>query len=85
MKIFSLTIAALALSALSYGSFAADMNHASAYDGQQAAVITASDRHEMPLRLGNPNEKVAKDGARAYPMTSVSGQNNMHSTSVVYE
>ncbi|NDL61539.1 hypothetical protein [Acerihabitans arboris] len=85
MKRANLVIGALALSAISFGSVAADAIDTAQYDSHQAVLTTISARTGMPPLPGHHSERAVRDDNRAYPMTSVSGQNNMHNTSVVYE
>ncbi len=74
---------AVILGALSFGSSAVQMNTQAASPAQ-ATVVSASAVLASSAN-GGMNEKAVPDGTRSYPMTSVAGQRNMHSTSVVYE
>lgn len=85
MSNFRLTAFALALGILSLGGAAAgEMN---ALSPQQAPAIDVSARAALPASAPSDslNEKAVPDGSRSYPMTSVSGQHNMHSTAVVFQ
>ncbi|TCL06121.1 MULTISPECIES: hypothetical protein [Sodalis] len=74
---------AIVLGALSFGSSAMQITTQGTGPAQDTAVsasaVLASSAN------GALNEKAVPDGTRSYPMTSVAGQRNMHSTSVVYE
>lgn len=78
MKTVNLTFLVTMLSVLAFSSLAAE-----AAGNHTAMMITASSRSVMSA--GDRSEKVVPDNTQAYPMTSVSGRNNLHSTSVVYE
>ncbi|XBS70273.1 hypothetical protein ABK905_03100 [Acerihabitans sp. KWT182] len=73
---------AMTLGALSFGAIASDQPGAPT---AASLSVSAASNHSALSTPAGLNEKVAPDGTRSYPMTSVSGQRNMHSTSVVYE
>ncbi len=78
---------ALALGLLSFSSFSAEQINTRSADPAQAVAVSARPvlSSSAPGNMNGMNEKLVPDGTRSYPMTSVSGQHNMHSTSVVYE
>ena len=81
VKLMSL---AIALGALSFGSIAAEQMNTQTAGPAQTITVSASSIQSSSV-FGSMNEKFVPDGTRFHPMTSVSGQRNMHSTSVVYE
>jgi hypothetical protein len=84
MRHFTFTVLAVMLGLVSYGSVAAEqMNTAITVSVQTAAL--SGDNHLSSSSTGNMDEKAVPDGSRTYPATSVSGQHNLHSTSVVYD
>ncbi|WP_213990309.1 hypothetical protein [Sodalis sp. dw_96] len=82
-KIQSVSLA-IVLGVLSFGGFAAEQI-TTQIAGQAHATVISAGSVLSTSAPGGLNEKAVPDGTRSYPMTSVSGQRNMHSTSVVYE
>lgn len=85
MKSVKLAIGVLVLGVISFGSAAADTINTARYEPTQVVLTTISARTGLPGLPGHHSEKAVRVDNRDYPVTSVSGQNNMHSTSVVYE
>ncbi|WP_410012248.1 hypothetical protein [Sodalis sp. C49] len=84
MNKVNLGIVALA-AMVSFGSVAADTINTARYEPHQVVLTTVGARTGLPTLPGHGSERAVRVDNRAYPVTSVSGRNNMHSTSVVYE
>lgn len=78
-------LSALILSTMGFGASAADAMNACQADARQAVISTVSASTVIPTLVGHHREQAVRDDNRTYPMTSVSGRNNMHSTSVIYQ
>ncbi len=81
MKNLANVVVAMALTLLTNASFAA----ITPVGGHQALASTVMTDTASPALINLHWEKLSADNNHRYPMTSVSGQHNMHKTSVVYE
>ncbi|HEY0210497.1 hypothetical protein [Acerihabitans sp.] len=84
MNKINLVIIALA-SVVSFGAAAADTINTARYEPHQVVLTTVGARTGVPALPGHRSDQSVRVDNRDYPATSVSGPNNMHSTSVVYE
>jgi len=85
MKNVKYTIAAIALSTLSFGSFAADLVSSAPAEQQQVGVISVNGGHDVSSIESQLAEKAAQSGARSFRIISVTGNNEMHGTAEIYE
>ncbi|MGE6301762.1 multiple stress resistance protein BhsA [Serratia liquefaciens] len=86
MKNIKTFAAAIALSAVSFASFAAD--YVSAQDATQfekAGVISASGATDLSSLKAQLSAKADAAGAKAFTITSAGGNNLMHGTAVIYK
>ncbi len=86
MKNVKYAVAAIALSALSFGSFAAEQV-SSAPAGQQAVgVINVTGGQDVTSVAGALADKAAQSGAKSYRITSIIGNSNkLHGTAEIYQ
>jgi multiple stress resistance protein BhsA len=85
MKNIKTFAVAIALTAVSFTSFAAE--HVSAQDAvkfEKAGVITASGATDLSSLKAQLSAKADAAGAKAFTITSTSGNNLMHATAVIY-
>jgi len=85
MKNVKYTIAAIALSTLSFGSFAADLVSSAPASQQQVGVISVNGGHDVSSIESQLAEKAAQSGAKSFRITSVGGNNEMHGTAEIYQ
>ncbi|RTG47063.1 multiple stress resistance protein BhsA [Serratia marcescens] len=85
MKNLKMTIAAIALASVSFGSFAAELVNAQPADLQKAGVVTVSGASDLSSLENKLAAKADAAGAKAFTITSTSGNNLMHATAVIYK
>ncbi|WP_413721983.1 multiple stress resistance protein BhsA [Sodalis sp. RH23] len=85
MKNVKYAVAAIALSVVSFGSFAADLVNAAPADQQQVGVISATGGSNLSSLESQLADKAAQSGAKSFQITSTTGQNNLHGTAVIYQ
>lgn len=86
MKTIKTFAAAIALATISFTTFAAE--HVSAQDAAQfekAGVIVASGATDLSSLKSQLAAKADAAGAKAFTITSTSGNNLMHATAVIYK
>lgn len=85
MKNIKNFVAVIALSTLSFGSFAAEyVNRQDAAQLEQVGVITVSGATDLSSLKAQLAEKADAVGAKAFTITSTTGNNLMHGTAVIY-
>ncbi|XXN65029.1 multiple stress resistance protein BhsA [Enterobacter ludwigii] len=84
MKSIKLTLAALALSSIAFGSMAADLVNAAPLNQQQVGVISASGSTNLTSLENQLAEKANAAGAKSFRITSTSGNNKLNGTAVIY-
>ncbi|MGH1475660.1 multiple stress resistance protein BhsA [Yersinia proxima] len=85
MKSIKNFVAVIALSTLSFGSFAAE--YVSSQDAaklEQVGVISVSGVTDLSSLKAQLAEKADAAGAKAFTITSATGNNLMHGTAVIY-
>ncbi|CNH84804.1 Multiple stress resistance protein BhsA precursor [Yersinia massiliensis] len=85
MKSIKNFVAVIALFTLSFGSFAAE--YVSSQDAaklEQAGVITVSGATDLSSLKAKLAEKADAAGAKSFTITSVTGNNLMHGSAVIY-
>lgn len=85
MKNVKYAIAAIALSTLSFGSFAAEQVTSAPADQQQVGVISITGGHDLTSVENGLADKAAQSGAKSFRVISVTGNNVMHGTAEIYE
>ncbi|HEY0210496.1 multiple stress resistance protein BhsA [Acerihabitans sp.] len=85
MKNVKYAIAAIALSAVSFGSFAAQLATSAPAGQQPAGVISASGGTNLSSLESQLSAKATAEGAKSFVITSTTGQNNLHGTAVIYQ
>lgn len=84
MKSIKLTLAAVALSSIAFGSMAADLVNEAPLNQQQVGVISASGSTNLTSLENQLSEKANAAGAKSYRITSTSGNNKLNGTAVIY-
>ncbi|NDJ58364.1 DUF1471 domain-containing protein [Enterobacteriaceae bacterium 4M9] len=87
MKTTKLTIAALIMSTLSFGAFAAqEINSTTAApQGEKIGVVSASGAYTLSELESELAAKADAAGASSFKITSASGYNLMHGTAEIYK
>ncbi|MEM6159393.1 YdgH/BhsA/McbA-like domain containing protein [Erwinia sp. P6884] len=85
MKNLKMTLAALALTSMSFTSVAAELVDSTPVDQQKAGVISATASSNLTSLEAQLAEKAEVAGAKSFRITSTSGQNNLHGTAVIYK
>ncbi|EJL90135.1 DUF1471 domain-containing protein [Pantoea sp. BIGb0393] len=84
MKSIKLTLAAVALSSIAFGSMAADLVNEAPLNQQQVGVISASGSTNLTSLENQLAEKANAAGAKSFRITSTSGNNKLNGTAVIY-
>jgi len=85
MKNFKLTLAAIALTTVSFTSFAADLVNSEPQQQEKIGVISASGASNLSSLEAKLAEKADQAGAKSFRITSASGDNKLHGTAVIYQ
>lgn len=85
MKNVKTALLAIALSTVSFASFAADLVASEPQQQQQIGVISATGGSNLSSLEAQLNEKADAAGAKSFRITSTTGQNNLHGTAVIYQ
>jgi multiple stress resistance protein BhsA len=84
MKSIKLTLAAVALSSIAFGSMAADLVNEAPLNQQQIGVVSASGSTNLTSLENQLSEKASAAGAKSFRITSTSGNNKLNGTAVIY-
>ncbi len=84
MKSIKLTLAAVALSSIAFGSVAAELVNEAPVNQQQIGVISASGSTNLSSLENQLAEKASAAGAKSFRITSTSGNNKINGTAVIY-
>lgn len=84
MKSIKLTLAAVALSSIAFGSMAADQVNEAPLNQQQIGVVSASGSTNLTSLENQLSEKANAAGAKSFRITSTSGNNKLNGTAVIY-
>ncbi|SFJ74477.1 multiple stress resistance protein BhsA [Candidatus Pantoea symbiotica] len=84
MKSIKLTLAAVALSSIAFGSMAADLVNKAPMNQQQIGVVSASGSTNLTSLENQLAEKANAAGAKSFRITSTSGNNKLNGTAVIY-
>jgi len=85
MKSLKLTLAALTLASVSFGSFAADLVQYQPADQQKVGVITVSGASDLTSLESSLAAKADQAGAKSFRITSAGGNNQLHGTAEIYQ
>jgi len=85
MKSLKMTLAALALASVSFGSFAADLVHNQPADQQESGVITVSGASDLSSLEASLAAKADAAGAKSFRIIGAGGNNQLHGTAVIYQ
>lgn len=85
MKSIKLSLAALALSTLTFGAFAADQVSNDPINQQPVGTISVQGGSNLNSLEAQLNAKADEAGAKSFRITSTSGQNKLHGTAVIYQ
>ncbi|MFC0141519.1 YdgH/BhsA/McbA-like domain containing protein [Erwinia mallotivora] len=84
MKNIKMSLIAVALTSLSFGGYAAELVNSEPSAQQQAGVISATGNNLSALEA-SLSAKAEAQGAKAFRITSTTGNNRMHATAVIYQ
>ncbi|MGB9095351.1 multiple stress resistance protein BhsA [Erwinia sp.] len=84
MKNLKMTLAALALTSVSFAGFAADVVGQEPVNQQQVGVVSASGTNLSSLE-SQLSAKADAAGAKSFRITSTTGNNRMHATAEIYQ
>lgn len=84
MKNLKITLAAIALTSVSFAGFAADIVGQEPVNQQQVGVVTATGTNLSSLE-SQLSAKADAAGAKSFRITSTTGNNRMHATAEIYQ
>ncbi|QBR51592.1 DUF1471 domain-containing protein [Erwinia billingiae] len=84
MKNLKMTLAAIALTSVSFAGFAADIVGQEPVNQQQVGVVTATGTNLSSLE-SQLSAKADAAGAKSFRITSTTGNNRMHATAEIYQ
>lgn len=84
MKTLKMTLAAIALTSVSFAGFAADIVNQEPVNQQQVGVVSASGTNLSSLEA-QLAAKADAAGAKSFRVTSTTGNNRMHATAEIYQ
>ncbi|MGA7507466.1 MAG: DUF1471 domain-containing protein [Erwinia billingiae] len=84
MKNLKMTLAAIALTSVSFTGFAADIVGQEPVNQQQVGVVTATGTNLSSLE-SQLSAKADAAGAKSFRITSTTGNNRMHATAEIYQ
>lgn len=79
-----MTLAAIALTSVSFAGFAADIVGQEPVNQQQVGVVTATGTNLSSLE-SQLSAKADAAGAKSFRITSTTGNNRMHATAEIYQ
>ncbi|MTD29352.1 multiple stress resistance protein BhsA [Erwinia sorbitola] len=85
MKTIKMTLAAIALTSVSFAGFAAELVNAEPVQQQQVGVISASGASNLSSLESQLSAKADQAGAKSFRITSAVGDNKLHGTAVIYQ
>lgn len=84
MKTLKMTLAAIALTSVSFAGFAADIVNQEPVNQQQVGVVSATGTNLSSLE-SQLAAKADAAGAKSFRITSTTGNNLMHATAEIYQ
>ncbi|WHQ73788.1 DUF1471 domain-containing protein [Pantoea sp. Lij88] len=85
MKTIKTTLAALALTTLTFGAYAADLVTSEPTHQQPVGTISVQGGTNLTSLESQLSAKADEAGAKSFRITSTSGQNKLHGTAVIYQ
>ena len=85
MKNLKLTLAALTLASISFGSFAADVVQNHPAGQQKVRVITGSVAADLTSLESSLSANADQDGAKSFRIIGAGGNNQLHGTAEIYQ
>jgi len=85
MKTIKMTLAAIALTTVSFAGFAADQVSNTPEQQQQIGVVSASGASNLSSLEARLAVKAEQAGAKSFRITSASGNNKLPGTAVIYQ
>lgn len=84
MKSLKMTIAAIALASVSFGSFAAELVNSQPADLQKSGVISVSGASDLTSLENRLAAKAEAAGAKSFQIIATTGSNKLHGTAIIY-
>lgn len=84
MKNLKMTLAAIALASVSFGSFAAELVNSQPADLRKSGVITVSGASDLTSLENKLAAKADAAGAKSFQIIATSGDNKLHGTAIIY-
>lgn len=84
MKNLKMTVAAIALASVSFGSFAAELVNSQPADLQKAGVISVSGASNLTSLENQLAAKAEEAGAKSFQIISTTGNNKLHGSAIIY-
>ncbi|TQI79606.1 uncharacterized protein DUF1471 [Serratia fonticola] len=84
MKNVKMTIAAIALASVSFGSFAANLVNSQPQDLQKVGVVSVSGATDLTSLENKLSAKADQAGAKSFQIISTTGNNKLHGTAIIY-
>ncbi|WP_199635411.1 YdgH/BhsA/McbA-like domain containing protein [Serratia sp. PAMC26656] len=84
MKNLKMTLAAIALASVSFGSFAAELVNTQPAELQKTGVITVSGASDLTSLENKLAAKADEAGAKSFQIISTAGDNKLHGTAIIY-
>ncbi|WP_434462632.1 multiple stress resistance protein BhsA [Serratia plymuthica] len=84
MKNLKMTLVAIALASVSFGSFAAELVNTQPADLQKTGVITVSGASDLTSLENKLAAKADEAGAKSFQIISTAGDNKLHGTAIIY-
>lgn len=85
MKTIKTTLAALLLTTLTFGAYAADLVTSEPSNQQPIGTISVQGGTNLTSLESQLSAKADEAGAKSFRITSTSGQNKLHGTAVIYQ
>ncbi|MEG3113357.1 MULTISPECIES: YdgH/BhsA/McbA-like domain containing protein [Pantoea] len=85
MNNIKFTLAAVALSTLTFGAFAAEQVSSDPLNQQQVGTISVQAGSSLDSVEAQLNAKADAAGAKSFRIISTTGQNKLHGTAVIYQ
>ncbi|MGL5388938.1 MAG: multiple stress resistance protein BhsA [Serratia sp. (in: enterobacteria)] len=84
MKNLKMTLAAIALASVSFGSFAAELVNSQPAELQKSGVISVSGASDLTSLENRLAAKADAAGAKSFQIIATTGSNKLHGTAIIY-
>ncbi|WP_411754505.1 multiple stress resistance protein BhsA [Serratia sp. (in: enterobacteria)] len=84
MKNLKMTLAAIALASVSFGSFAAELVNSQPAEQQKSGVISVSGASDLTSLENRLAAKAEAAGAKSFQIIATTGSNKLHGTAIIY-